>query len=214
VPADVRERFLRVASPAPAGARLVFRPAQGAVARLHHVKARAGIDAWRALALVAPFAADGGSGDWAAARVAPGEALALEEEPRRDALWDALPPAAARAKSWSAWERSLRSWLHREGALALWRCRELGLVSRPGEAAAEFRGRVELAQRERRDEAVDRLRAKHAQAIVRIALREERALARIERESAQAQTFGLIVANEDQAPRWKDKDFFGARFAK
>jgi Zn-dependent M28 family amino/carboxypeptidase len=29
-----------------------------------------------------------------------------------------------------------------------------------------------------------------------------------------ALTFGLIVANGDQAPRWKDKDFFGAKFAK
>ena len=188
VPSDVREGFLRPVRPQPAGARLVYRPAIGAVARLHHVDARAGVDTWRALALVAPFAPDGSSGDWAAADLAPGERLDLEESPRPGAAWETLPPAAAQAKSWSAWERSLRSWLYRESPLVLSRCPELGLVSLPGEAEADFRGRVDLARRERRDAALDRLRAKHAAAIGRIEDRERRALARIERESAQAQS--------------------------
>jgi hypothetical protein len=181
VAAEVRERFLRVVRPAPAGARLVYRPAVGAVARLHHVDAGAGIDVWRAVALVAPFAGDGTSADWTGAETAPGERLELEETPRPDAAWDELPPAAARAKSWSAWERSFRSWLYRESRLELSRCRELGLVSRPGEAAAEFRGLVDLALRERRDAAVDRLRAKHAVAIARL----------VEREAAQVRSSTL-----------------------
>ena len=191
---EVGERFLRVVRPPPAGARLVYRPAVGAAARLHHVDARAGVDAWRAVALVAPLAADGTGGDWAAAEPAPGERLELEESPRPDAAWDELPPGAGRAKSWSAWERSFRDWLYREGRLVLSRCRDLGLVSRPGEAEAEFRGRVDLALRERRDAAVDRLRAKHAAEAGRLAEREQRALARVERESAQARSQTLQSA--------------------
>jgi hypothetical protein len=146
------------------------------------------------VALVAPLAADASGGDWAAAEPAPGERLELEEAPRPDAAWDELPPAAARARSWSAWERSFRDWLYREGRLVLSRCRDLGLVSRPGEAEAEFRGRVDLALRERRDAAVDRLRTKHAAETGRLAEREQRALARVERESAQARSQTLQSA--------------------
>jgi hypothetical protein len=194
IAAEVRERFLRVVRPAPAGARLVYRPAVGAVARLHHVDARAGIDVWRSVALVAPFAADASSADWTGAESAADERLELEEAPRSDAAWDELPPAAARAKSWSAWERSLRSWLYRENRLVLSRCRELRLVSRPGEGAAEFRGLVDLALRERRDAEVDRLRAKHAAAIERLAERERRALALVGREEAQVRSSTLQSA--------------------
>jgi DNA helicase HerA-like ATPase len=194
VAADVPERFLRVVRPAPDAARLVYRPSVGAVARLHHVDARAGIDVWRAVALVAPFAADGSTADWAGALHAPDERLELEEGPQPNAGWDELPPAAARAKSWPAWERSFRSWLYRESRLVLSRCRELGLVSRPGVASAEFRGLVDLARRERRDAAVDRLRAKHAVAIGRLAERERRALARVEREAAQVRSSTLQSA--------------------
>ena len=194
VGAGVAERFLRVVRPPPPGARLVYRPAAGAVARLHHVDARAGIDAWRALAIVAPLDADGSGVDWAAAEVAAGEALAVEEGPRPDATWDELPSAAAREKSWSAWEKGLRDWLYREQRLALARSRELGLVSRPDESPAEFQGRVDLALRERRDAAVDRLRAKHAADVQRLTEREQRAIARVERESAQAQGATLQAA--------------------
>jgi len=194
VPSGVREGFLRPVRPQPTGARLLYRPAIAAVARLHHVDARAGVDAWRALALVAPFAGDGSSNDWAAADISPGEVLELEEGPRPGAAWEDLPPAAAQAKSWSAWERSLRGWLYREAPLVLLRCRELGLLSRPGEAAADFHGRVDLARRERRDAALDRLREKHAAALARIADREQRALARIERESAQAHSAAIQTA--------------------
>jgi hypothetical protein len=67
-------------------------------------------------------------------------------------------------------------------------------VSRPGEGAAEFRGLVDLALRERRDAALDRLRAKHAVAIERLAEREQRALARVEREAAQARSSTLQSA--------------------
>ncbi len=194
VSTEVSECFLRLARPGPPGARLVYRPAAGAVARLHHADARAGIDFWRVVVLLAPLASDGSGVDWAAAEPVPGERLALEEAPRPDAAWDALPSAAARAKSWASWERTFRDWLYRERPLVLLRCRELGLVSRPGEAEAEFRGRLDLALRERRDAAVDRMRARHAAAIERLAERERRAIARVDREAAQAQSATLQTA--------------------
>src|SRR5262245_28788789 len=184
VPAGIEERFLRVARPGGPGERLVYPPAVAAAGALPPVDARAGVDAWLPVALVAPLGADGP--DFAAAEPAPGDRLELDREPRVEAGFDELPAAAARAKSWPEWRRAFGDRLYRERRLELRRCPELGLASRPAEGAAEFRARVDLALRERRDAELERLRAKHAARIARLAEREERASARVERESAQA----------------------------
>jgi hypothetical protein len=65
-------------------------------------------------------------------------------------------------------------------------CPALKLVSAPGGTESEFRARIALALREKRDDAVDRLRKKYESKTATLEDRGRRADQKIEREKAQA----------------------------
>jgi molybdopterin converting factor small subunit len=61
----------------------------------------------------------------------------------------------------------------------------LKLQSKPEETKAEFAARAQLAKREKRDAALDKLRERYASKVKRVAERIDRAEARVEREQSQ-----------------------------
>ena len=73
-----------------------------------------------------------------------------------------LPKAAATAKNYPAWQKSFASWVSSAQRLELWRHAALQLTSKPGESERDFRIRVQNAQREARDAAVESVRQKFA----------------------------------------------------
>jgi hypothetical protein len=183
LPSEIRESFLLSKETGRAGERLVYRPALLGTAKLHFVDAKAKVDAWRDVALLLPI--DDGGAAWDGA-----EDLAGRHETQADpdpaGAFDALPPAAAEPKSFAAWSKRLAESLYRTRTLELPRAPSLQLVATPGESEGDFRIRVQQAARERRDRAVDELRAKYASRIATLRDREARAGERVERERSQA----------------------------
>jgi len=178
LPVDVGELFL--AADSGSGA-VTYRPRIATRVRLHYVQARAGLDAWRSYALVAPIGEDG-TPAW-------GEATELTEltggpEPLPGAAF-AEPPSALNGKSLAAWEKALKARLYEHGKAELLHCAELKLASQPGESEGDFRARIAHALHEQRDVAVEKLRDKYAGKLRTLDDRIRRAEDKVEREESQ-----------------------------
>jgi hypothetical protein len=178
VPASVSELFLA----ARGGGAVRYRPRVAATARLHYVDARSGLDGWRTLSLVAPFGDDGAPAWTEAVEV---KDLTGSTEPPGGATFVELPATALREKSYREWERSLEAHLYQHGRVSLLRCAALKLASQPGETEGDFRSRIALALRERRDGEVDRLRDKYATRLRTLQDQLQRAEDRLAREQEQ-----------------------------
>jgi hypothetical protein len=156
------------------------------LARLHHVDARAGIDVWRDVAVVAPLDPDSAGDLWQTAAIADPAPRATATPPAGASY--APLPAALTAKQVGRLDEDLAGWLHRNGGLTVLASRALKLVAAAGESEAAFRARVAIAEREARDAAVDKLRAKYRARLEALGSKEEAAERRIERERAQARS--------------------------
>jgi hypothetical protein len=137
-----------------------YHPAVLAMASVSYSNARMGFEHFEEVLLLAGIPTGLGAPDWEAARHAGTDPSKLSEDPDPDAAFEKLPPSATRAANYPKWDKGFRAWLARSRTVEVLRCTDPGAVSRPGESAAEFRGRIALACREARDKATSALRKK------------------------------------------------------
>jgi DNA helicase HerA-like ATPase len=195
LPPEIEQLFLASASAPRPGARLVHRPAVLAVADLHFVRASCKLDTWRAARWLVPLSSGHRRPDWSAAEPLEAEGpTVVTEPPPGDLSFARLPASAARAASFSAWKKQLATHLYQNGALTLWTCPSLKLVSSPEEDEAQFRIRASQRARERRDEELEKLRSRYAPRLQTLEDRLRRARGRVEREASQARSQGLDAA--------------------
>jgi hypothetical protein len=187
LPADVHERFL-----AARGTAIEYEACLGARVRSHFVDARAGLDAWTDAYHLVPYAGRGPS--WESAEVCSVDALELLEAPAPGATFRTVPAGLVTAKAQQQQARALADAVYRTSTMSLYRCAPLKVTSAPGESESEFRARLALQLREKRDAAVDALRRKYASKIDTIADRERRAAQKLEREQDQASSETMTSA--------------------
>ncbi len=177
----------------------VYRPALLATVQVHYVAASQGVDHWEKASWLVPLEGPQGEPEWGKGSEAVSPAA---REPDPDVAFAELPPAAARPKSYAAWEKSLKDHLYRERRLTLFECKPLRMTSRPGESDADFRARLSHRLREKRDEEREALAKRFAPELARVEEAIRRAEARVERESSErsgraldtAVDFGLTLA--------------------
>jgi len=195
LPADVPEHFLAggVATTA-SGGRLA--PALLGTARLHYVDTKSGVDLWEKVVVRAALPESLPASIWESAEVIGADEPSLAKEAPAGARFAPLPAAAARPKSYAAWEKDLAGHLYQHRALALPRCNELKLVGRPGESEGEFRVRVRDAARARRDDTIEAMRARYAPKVRVLQEKLRRAEERVAREQSQfnAQTVQTAIS--------------------
>ena len=184
LPHDVKESFAAVVRPRPAGARLVYRPAACAGARLHYLEAKGGIDLWQDTVSIALLDAGTDEPDWDAAE-RPESRPDCESEPREQAAFAPLPGAASRAKSYAVWQKTLADNLYRTRVLELPWCPSLETWAKPGENRRDFQIRMNQVGHERRDAEVDKIRQKFAARIERARDAVTRADSRVEQRGAE-----------------------------
>jgi len=102
------------------------------------------------------------------------------------AAFSAVPSSALRKQSADQWSKTLASHMYQNVALDLFACPELKLISKPGETEGDFTARLSQALRERRDEEVEKLKAKYVSRLQTLTDRVRRAQERVEREKSQA----------------------------
>jgi hypothetical protein len=168
------------------GDRPHYRPVALGVARITFADAKLKIDEARDVVVAAPIRDGAVPVDWQEATLLDIAAADLESAPAEGATFAPLPKAAASAKSYPAWQKAFASWLAQSQKLDLYRHAALKLTSAGGETERDFRIRVQNAQREARDAAVEQLRRKFAEKRARLEEKLRRASHGVQREQEQA----------------------------
>jgi len=156
----------------------------GARVRTHYVDAKAGLDLWQTTYYLAP--ADANGPDWAQAEAIGEPGPSFDAEPAPGATFDDAPAAVLSARDHKRWTKALGDHVYRNVALELPSCPSLKMTAEPGMSEGEFRSRVALAVREKRDAAIEALRKKYGAKLATLEDRERRAAQKVEREKAQA----------------------------
>jgi hypothetical protein len=183
---DVPEFFMPRRARARPGESLLYRPALLGVARLHYAEKKAGVDHWETLALVHGINEEMPAEPWDASEPFDEGVPELDKAPEAGARFSSLPSEMSRAKSYTEWTKSFKSFLYRERTLPVWNCPALKEWSRPEESEREFRLRLVQSSRESRDQIVEKLRTKYGPKLEKIQEKMRRARERLEREQAQA----------------------------
>jgi hypothetical protein len=144
------------------------------------------IDTSQAITLLAPFADGPVAVEWASAAVTDVPLSDLEQSPEEPAQFSDLPTSGTKAKSYESWKKDLANWIYRNKRLDLLRSPNLDVTGSPGESERDFRIRLLQAAREKRDEAVERLREKYAPKFAALEERRRKAAQAIQRETEQA----------------------------
>ena len=110
----------------------------------------------------------------------------LEQAPETGLSFAHLPAAAAKASSYTAWERDLKQWLYQTSELEILQCPALKLNAEPGEAERDFKIRLTVAAHEARDVAIDQMRRKYAVKISSLEEKIRKAEQAVDREQQQA----------------------------
>jgi DNA helicase HerA-like ATPase len=184
LPPDVPQTIVSTATPAPAGAQLVYRPALLASAQLHYADRKGDLDHWQRIHLFSALSDEVPADPWSEASVLT-TAPTRRESPETPARFAEVPAAATRAKRYATWGKRLKSALYRDQHLSLFHAPKLRRTSRPGESEAAFRASLVHAVREKRDMELEKLRARYAPKLARLEERVRTAEAKVEVERDQ-----------------------------
>lgn len=115
----------------------------------------------------------------------------LKTVPLEGAKYSELSPAASRAKNYSLWQRDFAGWLVNTQKMELLQSPSSGEYSIPGETERDFRVRLQLIAREKRDKFSDELQKKYASRFSSLDERIGRAKLVVAQQSAQSKEQNL-----------------------
>jgi hypothetical protein len=182
VGAGIAEYFLQATRGSGA---VLYKPMIAGFAKLHFVDAKLSLDEWQTAGWLAPLADGNGAASWEDATRDVQLKTRLMASPAADARYAELPGVALRAASYADWARSLQSHLYETARAAVFHSDAFKTASRPGESEGDFRARLTLATREKRDAAVAELRKKWSAKLLQLQDQIRRAEDKHQREKAQ-----------------------------
>lgn len=178
IPAGITELYLRSSEP---GTR-PCKPRVLGVARLHFVDKAAGLDVWETRSFIAALDDSDTRVDWNEADVAGDLQDRLANEPPANAQYADAPAALLRPQNYRTWGKELSAHLYATATLPIFHCPAVGQAVAPGSSEGDFRAKLTLALREKRDAEVEKLRKKYAPRLATLQDQIRRANERIERE--------------------------------
>ena len=192
LPPEVSQYFIPVRSSGAQGSRVIYHPVVVGAAAVRF--SNKNIDTSEELTLLAPISDGAIPVDWDNSTQLDIPVSDLEQAPQSDAQFADLPGVAAKPKSYDSWRKDFSAWVYRNQKLDLLRSPRLAEVSNPNESERDFRIRLQQAAREKRDEAVERLRQKYAPKIAALEEKSRRANQVVAREAEQAKDSKMQTA--------------------
>jgi len=180
IPSDVKEHYLHTSSTATA-----YVPYLLGTVRAHFLDGAANIDVWQTHNYLAPLLDDGSGPDWSAAQSKDMTNDKFASAPMNGLAYTETPAALLRQQNYSTWGKQLADRVYQTVSCDVLRCALLKLISTPSESEGDFRARIAMSLRERRDAEIDKLRAKYAPRITTLTDQVRRAQERIAREQSQ-----------------------------
>jgi hypothetical protein len=182
VGAGINEYFL---APTRGSGPVLYKPMVAGFGKLHYVDSKLSLDEWQTAGWLAPFDDGGGNASWEDAARDVQLKARLTNTPAAQAEYAEIPGPALRAASYANWSKSLQSHLYETARATLFYADAFKAASKAGESEGDFRARLTLAAREKRDAAVAALRQKWAAKIQTLQDQVRRAEDRREREKQQ-----------------------------
>ncbi len=182
LPPEIEERFLPASRPVGDRSRLVYRPRLIARARVHFVKAAAGVDQWQERAVMATPPATDSPLEWKETAL---DAIALESAPRDRRFVRAGAGADPAPQELGGLAQAARGGAVSRPAAGAVEERRGRAQSGAGESEGDFRARLAHLARERRDREVEELRRRYAPKIAALQDKVRRGEERVEREQSQ-----------------------------
>jgi hypothetical protein len=191
VPAGIEEYVL----PSESGPPAEYAPVLYGAARVQYTDTKRGIDVTRSLQAIVTFANGPIPVDWERAEETPyaPETLAPPSA-GATARHQPLPPAAMDKKRYATWSKDFGQWLTRAQPLKVYTVPAMKLVSKPEESERDFQARIQLAGRETRDAAVEKLRERYAPKVARLQEKARKAEEAVGKEQQQASQQKLQTA--------------------
>lgn len=186
LPPDIKQAYLPLASRPGPNQRVVYVPRLLGVADVTYHNSRYKVSTNRRIAAGLEIEDGPVPVDWDRAELIPLELRELNDTGLDDAGYAHPANAGERPGNYSKWERSFKSWLRAGQALVLYKSPDPKAVSEPGETEGEFRARLQLLAREKRDAELRRLRDKYAGKIDALEQRVLAAQRKVDREQSQA----------------------------
>ena len=156
MPADLPELFGHAAQ----RQNVSYQPFIMGIGKLHYVDAKNKIDSWQEVSLLAPLDDDGKTVLWDEADSIPDLKNQLDKEAIPNSSFMPLPSGTA--KNFATFQKSFTAHLYQSQPLVVYQTPQFGLTSKPGETEGEFRSRLAMLLREKRDEAIAKLEAAFA----------------------------------------------------
>ncbi len=182
LPDDIEVYYLPITGPG-----VIYQPAVFFVADVHYISKTYGVEETRAMTLAVPIDEDDPvMVDWDRVMdlsVAPTD---LETEPWAEATFRELPAKAKKATTFRKWQKDFLRYMRQHRRLTLYRSKSPKLVSDVDEPKADFFARLRQQHRERRDQAVTKLRQRYATKLKTAENKLLRAEQVVEREIMQA----------------------------
>jgi hypothetical protein len=182
---EITQYYIPVRSSGGSNANLLYHPMLLGAAEVRYSSSKS-VDVTQQLKLLAPVNDGPVELDWSNAATIDLPVEDLESEPEGETRFAEVPAQATKAKSYATWRKDFASWIYRNQRLELLESPSLDLASNPGETEGEFRVRLQQIAREKRDEAVEKLRRKYAPKFEQLEERKRRAEQTVEREREQA----------------------------
>jgi hypothetical protein len=182
VGSGIPEYFLR---PTKGAGLVLYKPMVAGFAKLHFVDSKFALDDWQTAGWLAPFDDGGGNASWEDASQDAALKARLAAAPVDAAEFGELPGSALRAASYAGWAKDLESHLYETARANLLWSDAFKTGSKAGESAGDFRARLTLAAREKRDAAVAELRKRWQTKLAQLQDQIRRAEERRAREKSQ-----------------------------
>jgi Skp family chaperone for outer membrane proteins len=154
--------------PAEAQALLTCSPGLLAMGSVSFSDARLGIDCTRKVRLILHPWQIGPVIPWGSGEPVEIEPSELSKTPPEGALFGPLPSGLDTPKAFAGYLKDFTEYLLREQTLNLFYSPSLKLYSQPGESEGDFKARLSVAARERRDAEVEALRSRYSERIARL----------------------------------------------
>ena len=132
--------------------------------------------------------------NWDAATLVESPLEDMDRQPYPGAAFGPLPAAMAKLTSYRSWESDFSAWTYRTQAAQVFRSPSFKLTSNPGETEGDFRARLQLVSREKRDELTEKIRTKYAAKTATLQQRLLQSEHAVEREEEQAKNRKMQTA--------------------
>jgi DNA helicase HerA-like ATPase len=179
-----------------AGAAVTYRPVLFGAARISLRDAARKVDYPMEVAHVVAITDGAVPVNWETSQPAAFSAQDLKRQPPSPGSFAALPKAATKVGSYTAWKREYKNWLAESQSVELFLSPSSGMVSNPGESEGDFRVRVQQATHEARDASLEKLRKRYASKLRALQDRARRAEQALEKkkERATEQKVGAAIS--------------------